>query len=329
MQDPMIDRLDSRLLHALQIEPRASWSELAPVVGADAATLSRRWQRMRDEGIAWVTCSAVGGYGALLEIDCSPRDMSAVAEALAEEPQVVALDYTSGGRDLFATIYAEDQSALADYVTGRLSSLRGIRAARTNLVTERLVAGDNWRLRELSADEIARVPKARPPRPRAARRVSSELRGMLARELARDGRATVTAISQAHGISVQRVADAIALLRNDGTLEFRTDIARAATGWPIFTWYFLEVPASTIEKARSAIIKVPEVRAAVTCSSRYNLILAVWLRTLADVNKFEVALENALPGARIADRSVVLRIRKRLGMIVDNDSRATGRYIGP
>jgi len=50
----------------------------------------------------------------------------------------------------------------------------------------------------------------------------------------------------------------------------------------------------------------------------------VWLRTLADVNRFEMALENALQGARIADRAVVLRIAKQMGRSVGPDTRALG-----
>ena len=63
-------------------------------------------------------------------------------------------------------------------------------------------------------------------------------------------------------------------------------------------------------------------RLAVTSPSRYNLILAVWLRRLADVNRFEMALGGALEGARIADRSLVVRIRKHMSQILAPDTRA-------
>ena len=34
---------DLRLLNALQIRPRASWSELSRAIGSDPVTLTRRW----------------------------------------------------------------------------------------------------------------------------------------------------------------------------------------------------------------------------------------------------------------------------------------------
>ena len=129
----------------------------------------------------------------------------------------------------------------------------------------------------------------------------------------------VATIAERHGHTPQRVADAIATLRHRGELTFRTNLARAVSGWPVYTWYFVEAPARTIEVARSAFGSVPEVRLAATSPSRYNLILAVWLRRLADVNRFEMALGGALEGARIADRSLVVRIRKHMSQILAPD----------
>lgn len=122
----------------------------------------------------------------------------------------------------------------------------------------------------------------------------------------------------------QRIADAISTLRQRGELKLRVDLARGYTGWPIYAWYFVEAPARVVDAARTAITSVPEVRLAMTAASRYNLILAVWLRNLADVNRFEMALETALQGSRIADRAVVLRIAKQMGRIVGPDTRAIG-----
>ncbi|WP_179014408.1 AsnC family transcriptional regulator [Paenarthrobacter ureafaciens] len=52
MQDFDFDERDLRLLHALQVRPRAPWTALAPVVGADAVTLARRWNVLQDRGLA-------------------------------------------------------------------------------------------------------------------------------------------------------------------------------------------------------------------------------------------------------------------------------------
>ncbi|GAT74088.1 hypothetical protein MHM582_2589 [Microbacterium sp. HM58-2] len=323
--DPfLLDQLDRRLLHALQIEPRAPWRELAPIVGADAATLARRWNRLEAEGLAWTTAYETQGQLALLEIECDLSHVNSVASAVSTDRAASVIDLASGSRDLLILSVTPSVEALSEYVTDRLGTLTGIRTVRTHLGNELLVGGANWRLRELTNSDAARIRPPRPPRPGAARTVSDELRESIEQATWLDGRASIKDIAQHSGFSPQRVSDALALLRSAGRLRFRTDIARAATDWPVYTWYFISAPAATVESLRHSIAAVPEVRLAFTAASTYNLILAVWLRDLAEVNRFEIALESTLKGARIADRAVVMRIIKHISRTIGRDSRATG-----
>lgn len=102
-----LDGADLRLLHALQEEPRAAWSAIAPIVRVDASGLSRRWQKMKESGIAWVTGLAettVPGSVALVDIDCEAGAMEEVARSLERDSEIVTLDCTTGSRDLLATV---------------------------------------------------------------------------------------------------------------------------------------------------------------------------------------------------------------------------------
>lgn len=71
---PSLSELDLALVNALQINPRAAWTDLAKALDVDAATVARRWERLRAAGHAWVTAYPYGGSGAgaLIEIDCAP-----------------------------------------------------------------------------------------------------------------------------------------------------------------------------------------------------------------------------------------------------------------
>jgi hypothetical protein len=73
--------------------------------------------------------------------------------------------------------------------------------------------------------------------------------------------------------------------------------------------------------------RMEEVRLVVTAVGEYNVIMAVWLRTLQDVNRLEAVIESRLPGVTIADRSVVLRTVKHLGHILDERGQATGETV--
>jgi DNA-binding Lrp family transcriptional regulator len=323
-QPGQLDETDSRLLHALQIEPRASWQELAPVVGVDPATLARRWNRLRSEGIAWSTGYSPAGQMAMLELECEHGQLQAVAEGLRTDREALVVDYSSGSRDLLVLAQADDLASMSQYAVYRLGHVPGIRAVRTHLIIELLTEAVSWRLRSLAPAEIHRIPPPRPPRPRAAKSVPAELEAALLDELARDGRAGVGGIAARTGFGPQRVSDAIATLRAQGRLRFRTDIARTYSDWPVYAWYFIEAPGKVVEVLRRQITMIPEVRLAATTASKYNVILAVWLRRLTDVNRLEIALAEAFTGARIADRSVVMRIDKHLGRVIGPDGRALG-----
>ncbi|MCD4853335.1 Lrp/AsnC family transcriptional regulator [Arthrobacter sp. AK01] len=329
MQEYMLDPLEERIIHALQIEGRAPWSELAPVIGVDPVTLARRWDSLRERGLAWVTGIFPSGASALIDITCIPQQIGDVARQITRIPSVLTLDHTSGGRDLLATMLADNPLAIWDAVTNQIGALEGVRNTQTHLVTEMVMEASDWRLRALTPPEVAKVPKPRPPRTRAPRTVHPDVEAALRHCLTEDGRRPVSHIAAEHGLSEQRVADGLARLRADGLLRIRTDVARSVTGWPVYAWYFMRTAAKHIQQIRGLMARIPEARTALAVASQYNLVVAVWLRELTDVMRFEAALEAAVPSARIVDRSVVFRMSKHLGRLIDDDGAATLGFIHP
>ncbi|MDR7167316.1 DNA-binding Lrp family transcriptional regulator [Nocardia kruczakiae] len=147
--------------------------------------------------------------------------------------------------------------------------------------------------------------------------------------LAEDGRRPISRIAAEHGLSEQRVADGLARMRADGTLRIRTDVARSVTGWPVYAWYFVRTSARHIQQMGQVMAQIPEARTALAVASQYNLVVAVWLREMAEVMRVEAALEAAVPSARIVDRSVVFRMSKHIGRLIDEDGAATRGFIHP
>ncbi|MFI2565321.1 Lrp/AsnC family transcriptional regulator [Paenarthrobacter sp. NPDC018779] len=329
MQEYMLDPLEERIIHALQIEGRASWAELSPVLGVDAVTLSRRWESLRERGLAWVTGIFTEGASALVDITCMPQHTAKVAQELIKIPAVMTLDHTSGGRDLLATCLGENPLAIWDVVTNQIGALDGVRNTQTHLVTEMIMEASAWRLRALTPAEAGKVAKPKPPRARAPRTVHPDVEYALRHCLLEDGRRPVSRIAAEHGLSEQRVADGLARLRADGRLRLRTDVARSVTGWPVYAWYFVRTAAKHIQQMRGLMAQIPEARTALAVASQYNLVVAVWLREMTDVMRFEAALEAAVPSARIVDRSVVFRMSKHLGHVIDDQGRATLGFVHP
>lgn len=328
MQEDVLDDLDQRLIHALQISPRAPWSALAPVLGADPVTLSRRWARLVREGLVYVT-----GYGwdqgqlSLIEIECSPGETLAVAHALAQDREAFTIDLTAGGRDIMLTLGAAGTEAVASWTLERIRGVPGVRSMRTHLVSEVVTDARSWRMRVLSKDEVARVAAldARPTGGAVA--IRPEQGRAISEALTEDARMGVAELGARVGMTPRRARDALAAMRASGRFVMRVDVARAHTPWPIYAWYFLRVPAAMVARVGPQLGRMDEVRLVVTTVGEYNVVVAVWLRTLQDVGRLEAIIEERLPGVTIADRSVVLRTTKHLGHLLDPHGRATSEAV--
>lgn len=323
MKEITLDDLDMQVIHALQVDPRASWSAIAPLIGSDEVTLARRWSRIASSGVAWQTAmDDRHPSSAIVEVSCEPGASVETADAAAADPRILSIDLTSGRRDLVLTVTASDPVDLAEYAIEQAGRLPGVRSVQTHVVNTTFKVGAHWTVRALSDALASRVPRPRPPRRASAKTVPSPMAAAICDALSGDVRMSYAHLGERVGISPQRAADYLARLRADGGLVLRTDVADAYSSWPVVCWYFVQAPTQTIQAARDLFLRLPELQLAVAASGPHNLIIAGSARSIPDILERESALEATLPGARIADRSLVLRAHKRLGRRILADGRA-------
>ncbi|MEJ8277550.1 Lrp/AsnC family transcriptional regulator [Pseudonocardia spirodelae] len=325
---------DFALVHALQLHPRASWSGLAPVLGAAPATLARRWARLHGSGHAWISTYPVvredAMQVALVEVDCAPGRLDAVAATLDSEPSVMTIEYAARGRDLLLTVNAASFAALSGLVLDRIGRIEGVASARTHLASRVHREGSGWRLDALDARQVAAVRALRradtgPPGPPV------DLRGPvyrpLVQELGADGRASAAVLAQRAGRPASTVRRQLAALVRSRSLVFRCEIAQLLTRWPICVTWWIGLPTAGVEDAVRRVRTDPRVRLCLSLTGPENLLITAWTHSLGELVGMQSALERDLPDARIADTSVILRTRKRMGWLLHPDGRCTGRGV--
>ncbi|WAH96278.1 Lrp/AsnC family transcriptional regulator [Arthrobacter sp. MMS18-M83] len=324
MQELVFDELDLGLINALQIQPRVSWAALGRVLDVDPVTLGRRWERITNEGLAWVTgySDAKLQAGAIVEVEAMPGKLMTLAEALLEHPEVATLDITAGSRDLVLSVIAPTSDALYHYVLDRLERLDFVAKVHSNPISDVLAEASQWRLRALDMKQVDALHALKPEAGRMRR--PNEFDGAVAKELFRNGRATAQEIGTSIGANPRRVRESIANQLSSGTIRLRTDITRSASGWPVNAWYFLSLPAAQAERVARQLSRLDEIRSVVSVVGRYNIAMTVWMRTLKDISRLEAAIEEQLPGVRITDRSVVMRTAKLVGTLLDENGRRRG-----
>ncbi|MCF2527941.1 Lrp/AsnC family transcriptional regulator [Yinghuangia soli] len=322
------DELDLVLINALQLRPRATWTELAPVLRVDAVTLARRWRRLVRDGCAWVTCyprpghigDANGGL-ALVEIDVRRGALDEVAARLADDPYAVSVERMTGGRDLLVSLMTSRVEILLDYVQRRFTAIPGITATRTHLVTHMYAEGSGWRLRSLDAAQRAALgPPA--PRSRPAPGGLGPADPDLIVALGEDGRASHTELAAHTGSSTTTVARRLQRLVAADLIRLRCEVAQPLSGWPIRATLWLRVPPAALDATARQLAAHPGVRMCAGVAGSANLMLVAWLRHVADVPRLEVELLERFGDIAVMDRAVTLRMVKQMGRILDDRGRA-------
>ena len=319
-----LDEDDLALAEALQRDPRAPWTTVAEVVGTNAVTASRRWERLRGSGAAWVTGTPGPGSHhaqvlAYVDVTCIPSEKTRVAHELARDAHALSVDITAGGRDLLLTVAAVDLPTLGSYLLERLDRVPGVTGTRARIATRLHAEGSTWRLGVLPANGAsgAAMPFIRPA-------VLDEVDRELMSALGEDGRASYAALAAATGISQPTARRRVDRLIGSGAVILRTEVAAPLAGLPVMVVLSADAPAGRLDDVASRLGRLRQVRLSATLAGTPSLLVTAWLPSLEEVHRFEQELVHHVPEADVVDRLVVLRSIKRMGRLLDTWGRATG-----
>lgn len=141
--DEDLDRIDIKILRALQSEGRLTNADLADRVNVSAATCHRRTQRLFDEGYitgvrAEIVPAAVG-LGALVMVGVvldrsTPESFAAFEGAVMEMKEVLDCNLVAGDFDYLLKIRVRDMADFNKLHGLKLIALPGVRQTRTFFV---------------------------------------------------------------------------------------------------------------------------------------------------------------------------------------------------
>lgn len=322
---------DLALLHSLQIAPRATWTDLAPVLGSTPTALAARWQRLRAGGLAWVMAypDARGDalVTSLVEIDVAPGHRATVARLLCRDARVISVEESARGRDLLLTVLTPDLPSLTRFVLDDMAAIEGIERQRTHLATAVHTDGTSWRLDALDKDQKAAceaIAATMGPQPGVTPPKDVE---DLIDALARDGRASAAELARQTGRSPATVRRQLGRMIGSGMLRFRCEVAQLTSQWPISCTWVARIPPAEQERTVAALGTLPELRLCISTTGDTNLMFTVWVRSLQHLMRLEQLLGERLPWLGIVDNAVTLRTPKRVGWLLDERGLTTGEVV--
>ncbi|WP_411111093.1 Lrp/AsnC family transcriptional regulator [Streptomyces sp. c-19] len=323
-----LDELDLALVNALQMAPRAPWAQLARPLGVDAATLSRRWARLRASGEAWITCHAAPsqvahGALALIEVSCVPQAREALADRLARHPQAMSVELVAGSCDLLLTVATATRSSMTAYVLA-LGRDEAVTATRTHLVQHLYQDGSEWRMDSLSRDQRRDLAEAEDSAARTAATVLVPEDRALMFALAQDGRRSIASIAAELDRPESTVRRLLHSLLHGGRAVLRVDTAHVHSGWRSSATVWMSVAPAQLATAGDELSRLKSTRMAASVSSEANLLSVVWLHALDDLARYEAQAAARITSVRVLNRAVNLRWIKRMGRLLADDGRSTG-----
>jgi Lrp/AsnC family transcriptional regulator for asnA, asnC and gidA len=131
----MLDSVAKEIIEQLQQDGRRPYAAIAKAVGLSEAAVRQRVQRMVYTGVVQivaVTDPLQLGFErqALIGIKVQ-GDVTTVADALANVPEIDYVVLTAGSFDVIAEVVCEDDDHLLDLLTSRIRNVDGVTGTET------------------------------------------------------------------------------------------------------------------------------------------------------------------------------------------------------
>jgi Lrp/AsnC family transcriptional regulator, regulator for asnA, asnC and gidA len=134
-RSPVLDSVAKRIIEQLQEDGRRSYASIAKAVGLSEAAVRQRVQRLLDTGVVQivaVTDPLQVGFERQALIGMNIQgDVTAVADALAEIPEVDYVVITAGSFDVIAEVVCENDDHLLDLLSSQIRILEGVTGTET------------------------------------------------------------------------------------------------------------------------------------------------------------------------------------------------------
>ena len=139
--DSVLDDVDRRIIAALQVDGRRSYSQIAGDAGVSESSIRYRVQKLERAGILQIVGIANPlrlGFDlmSMVQINTSPGDMRTVADEINTYPEVSYIAATAGAYDLLVEVVCRNTAHFNELLTERLQQIPGVISTDSSLILE-------------------------------------------------------------------------------------------------------------------------------------------------------------------------------------------------
>ncbi|GAA0447211.1 Lrp/AsnC family transcriptional regulator [Streptomyces stramineus] len=319
------DRLDRRVIAALQVNPRASIGEIGRILGEHERTVARRLHRLLTEKIVVPTaiydalrCSM--GVSTHVRIQAERGTQTEVAAFLSNRQDVRLVMAIGGQSDvLWAEMITSRDTGLYALMTKDLPHVPHIDSFSAYLTIRTFMTVAEWHAPLLTEQEVCRLRSSaiKPlPDPQDHYELCPSDR-RVAEALIRNSRITLTDLAKELDFSVATAGRRVTSLLERRMLHLRTEVEPACLGRPNEVQLGLRVRAEGLEEVGRALARCPEVRYCAAVTGRQNLLVELCLEHESDLYRFLVERLGTMPHIMDVETEIIAHAYKRGSVIKD------------
>ncbi|MFT3716869.1 MAG: AsnC family transcriptional regulator [Gordonia sp. (in: high G+C Gram-positive bacteria)] len=301
------DQIDRRIAQALQVSPRASFSDIAAVLDVAEQTVARRYRRLRREGLLRVTMvydpAALNSTSWQIRVHCWPDSATSIAEALGRRQDVSWVVIQNAGSEVSFGLRAIDEKHTQELLGRLLPKAAPMLEVKAYAVLHTFVGGPTghyckgW-VDGLSAEQVAALEPDQPePAPGVSTvpTLTAEDRVLVA-ELARDGRTPFASLARSTGMSVGKVTRRFDALVRSGVAYLDVDFAPALSGGGTATTFWMTVAPDRLDTVGRALAEHPGIPFAAAITGSSNLVTTLLTEDRHGVYEFVTGTLARLDG---------------------------------
>ncbi|QUQ65247.1 transcriptional regulator [Kutzneria sp. CA-103260] len=305
---------------------------MAAALGVTEAAISRRYRRLRADGVLRVAGvvdpGALGQSKWLVRLRCRPGSVAAIADALAKRDDVSWVALCAAGSEITCAVRSRTQEDRDDLLGHRLPRTAAVLDINAAAMLRQFVGGRGhyWAALRgtLTAEQESALGSEGAPfteSPVVARdpvQLTPEDSAILD-VLAVDGRASLVDLATASDLTPGRVSRRLETLLQRRVVHIDVEIAATALGYHARANLWLRVHPSAVKSVGRALAQEPEIAFAAALSGPHNLHAVAHFRDFDELFEFTSDRVGSLPGLESLEVSPLLRHVKQAGTRLSGD----------
>jgi len=144
-----LDELDREIVRHLQYDGRAPYTEIAAELGVSEGAVRRRVKRLSESGVLQIVGIVEPQYlgwnaAGMIAVTVESGQIDAVAEQIAQFPEVTYLFMASGEFDLFIEAYCRNMEHFVSFLNKKLQRVPGVQRTQSYMILKMYKLSYRW-----------------------------------------------------------------------------------------------------------------------------------------------------------------------------------------